>query len=168
VVSDGNWICSSLDKSFFLKEFYKNTKFVSFCVNQMPSCRVFCHTEALHAPQIRQRQIRGVMKMIYEILIRPSYNKKMTSDHLIWVESDLPTRAFEQWLRDNALLDGTVRSPLVRWSIIQSKCPAHFVLATQEDALTDRISELMSGATHLVDMPIIARQTAAGKAMVNA
>ncbi len=91
--------------------------------------------------------------MIYEILIRPSYNKLMTSDHLIWVESNMPTRFFEQWLRDHALLDGTGRSPLVRWGIVQSQRPAHFQLASQETALTDRIALLMGGAAHLAEMP---------------
>ncbi len=91
--------------------------------------------------------------MIYEILVRPSYNKVMTSDHLIWVDSEMPTRFFEQWLRDHALLDGSGRSPIVRWGIVQSQRPAHFELATQEGALIDRISELMSGAAHLADLP---------------
>ncbi len=91
--------------------------------------------------------------MIYEILVRPSYNKVMTSDHLIWVDSEMPTRFFEQWLRDHALLDGSGRSPIVRWGIVQSQRPAHFELATQEGALTDRIAELMSGAAHLAELP---------------
>lgn len=98
--------------------------------------------------------------MIYEILIRPSYNKVMTSDHLIWVESNMPTRFFEQWLRDNALLDASGRSPLVRWGIVQSQYPAHFELATQEGALTSRIAELMSGAAHLNELPVSARDGA--------
>jgi len=55
--------------------------------------------------------------LIYEILLRPSYNKKMTADHLVRIESDLPTRSFEQWLRDMSLLDGSGRSAIVRWSI---------------------------------------------------
>jgi hypothetical protein len=104
--------------------------------------------------------------MIYEILIRPSYNKLMTSDHLIWVESNMPTRFFEQWLRDHALLDGSGRSPVVRWGIVQSQRPAHFQLATQEGALTDRIAELMSGATHLTDLPVSARDSVAAKPAV--
>jgi hypothetical protein len=91
--------------------------------------------------------------MIYEILVRPSYNKRMTSDHLIWIESDLPTRSFERWLTENSLLEKSTRSPLVRWSIIQTKRAAHFILASQQEALKNRISELMSGATHLQDMP---------------
>ena len=91
--------------------------------------------------------------MIYEILVRPSYNKKMTSDHLIWIESDLPSRTFEKWMRDVALLDGTGRSPLVRWSIVQTQRAAHFILATQQDALKSKIAQLMGGATHLVNVP---------------
>ena len=92
--------------------------------------------------------------MIYEILVRPSYNKKMTSDHLIWIESDLPTRSFEKWMHDVALLDGTGRSPLVRWSIVQTQRVAHFILATQQDALKSKIAQLMGGATHLVHVPL--------------
>ena len=92
--------------------------------------------------------------MIYEILVRPSYNKKMTSDHLILIESDLPTRSFEKWMRDVALLDGTGRSPLVRWSIVQTQRAAHFILATQQDALKSKIAQLMGGATHLVNAPV--------------
>ena len=91
--------------------------------------------------------------MIYEILVRPSYNKKMTSDHLIWIESDLPSRTFEKWMRDVALLDGTGRSPLVRWSIVQTQRAAHFILATQQDALKSKIAQLMGGAIHLVNVP---------------
>ena len=92
--------------------------------------------------------------MIYEILVRPSYNKKMTSDHLIWIESDLPTRSFEKWMRDVALLDSTGRSPLVRWSIVQTQRAAHFILATQQDALKNKIAQLMGGATHLTSLPV--------------
>jgi hypothetical protein len=92
--------------------------------------------------------------MIYEILVRPSYNKKMTSDHLIWIESDLPTRSFEKWMRDVALLDSTGRSPLVRWSIVQTQRAAHFILATQQDALKNKIAQLMGGATHLLSVPV--------------
>lgn len=91
--------------------------------------------------------------MIYEILVRPSYNKKMTSDHLIWIESDLPTRSFEKWMRDVALLDSTGRSALVRWSIVQTQRAAHFILATQQDALKNKIAQLMGGAIHLASVP---------------
>ncbi len=87
--------------------------------------------------------------MIYEILVRPSYDKRMTSDHLIWIESNLPTRSFERWLSENSLLEKTTRSPIVRWSIVQTKRVADFVLATQQDGLKARIAELMSGASHL-------------------
>ncbi|WP_395011081.1 hypothetical protein [Undibacterium sp.] len=104
--------------------------------------------------------------MIYEILVRPSYNKLMTSDHLIWIDSNMPTRFFEQWLRDHALLDGSGRSPIVRWGIVQTQRPAHFQLATQEGALTDRIAELMSGATHLAELPVSARDASPAKAAV--
>ncbi len=104
--------------------------------------------------------------MIYEILVRPSYNKVMTSDHLIWVDSEMPTRFFEQWLRDHSLLDGSGRSPIVRWGIVQSQRPAHFELATQEGALTDRIAELMSGAAHLAELPASARDAAVAKPAV--
>jgi hypothetical protein len=104
--------------------------------------------------------------MIYEILVRPSYNKLMTSDHLIWVDSQMPTRFFEQWLRDNALLDGSGRSPIVRWGIVQTQRPAHFQLATQEGALTERIAELMSGATHLGELPMSARDAVQAKSPV--
>lgn len=83
--------------------------------------------------------------MIYEILVRPSYSKRMTSDHLVWVESDLPTRSFEKWLCDQSLLDASGRSAVVRWSIVQSQRPAHFKLATQAKALVSRIAELMLG-----------------------
>lgn len=104
--------------------------------------------------------------MIYEILVRPSYNKLMTSDHLIWIDSNMPTRFFEQWLRDHALLDDSGRSPIVRWGIVQTQRPAHFQLATQEGGLTDRIAELMSGATHLSEIPAAARLPVTAKAPV--
>lgn len=94
--------------------------------------------------------------MIYEILVRPSYNKKMTSDHLVWIESDLPTRSFEQWLRDMSLLDASGRSAIVRWSIVQTTRAAHFSLATQVDALKKRIAELVGGAAHLSELPLSA------------
>lgn len=93
--------------------------------------------------------------MIYEIVIRPSYNKIMTSDHLIWVESDLPSRAFEQWLKSKSLLDGTSRAPLVRWGIAQTQKSADFNLASQESQLNERITELMSGAAHLINLPLV-------------
>ena len=68
-------------------------------------------------------------------------------------------------MRDHALLDGSGRSPIVRWGIVQTQRPAHFQLATQETALTDRIAELMSGATHLADIPAV-RIPVAAKAPV--
>jgi len=85
--------------------------------------------------------------MIYEILIRGTGNKQMTSDNLIWVESNLPTRAFEKWLMERNLLNGidsTGPAPVARWSIVQSKRPAHFVLKTEAAALEMRIAELMN------------------------
>lgn len=91
--------------------------------------------------------------MIYEILVRPAYNKMMTSDQLVWIESDLPTRSFERWLQQNALLDGSNRAPIVRWSIRQTELPAQFSLETQETALKAHIADLMSGAPHLLQMP---------------
>ncbi|MBI3283704.1 MAG: hypothetical protein HYZ65_02465 [Burkholderiales bacterium] len=91
--------------------------------------------------------------MIYEILVRPSDSKKISSDHLIWIESDLTTRSFEQWLRDKSLLDGSGRAAVLRWSIVQTLRPAHFNLATQAKALKSRISELMSGAPEVLDVP---------------
>lgn len=95
--------------------------------------------------------------MIYEILIRASDNKKMTSDHLIWVESDLSTRSFEKWLRERALLGAGAMAPVVRWSIVQTKRAAHFQLATQAKALKSRISELMSGVPEVLAVPDASR-----------
>jgi len=91
--------------------------------------------------------------MIYEILVRAAENKKLTSDHLIWVDSDLPTRSFEKWMRDRGLLDGGARSPIQRWSIVQTQRAAHYQLATQAKALKSRISELMSGLPEVLDVP---------------
>jgi hypothetical protein len=88
--------------------------------------------------------------MIYEILVRPAYNKVTTSDHLVWIESDLPTRSFERWLQQNELLDGSNRAPIVRWSIRQTSSAAHFCLEADEQALKAHITELMSGAPHLM------------------
>ena len=82
--------------------------------------------------------------MIYEILIRGTSNKQMTSDNLIWVDSNLPTRAFEKWLLERNLLNASGNAPVVRWSIVQSKRPAHFVLKTEAAALERRIAELMN------------------------
>ena len=83
--------------------------------------------------------------MIYEILIRGS-NQSTSSDNLIWIESNLPTRAFEKWLVQRNLLNGFGTAPVARWSIVQSQRPAHFVLKTQEAALERRIAELMNPA----------------------
>ena len=81
--------------------------------------------------------------MIYEILIR-SGKQSTSSDNLIWIESNLPTRAFEKWLVQRNLLNGLGTAPVARWSIVQTQRPAHFVLKTQEAALERRIAELMN------------------------
>lgn len=98
--------------------------------------------------------------MIYEILLRPAYNKKMTSDHLIRIESNLPTRSFEQWLRDMSLLDGGNRSTIVRWSILQTEKPAHFKLASQLDALKAKIAELIGDPAHETPLTLMTLETA--------
>ncbi|PRC95028.1 hypothetical protein [Solimicrobium silvestre] len=82
--------------------------------------------------------------MIYEILIRGNNGKQMSSDNLIWIESNLPTRSFEQWLLSRDLLNHSGTAPVVRWSIVQTKRPAHFVLSTQAAALEQRIADLMN------------------------
>lgn len=82
--------------------------------------------------------------MIYEILIRGNNSKQMTSDNLIWIESDLPTRAFEKWLMERNFLAPGTQAPVVRWSIVQTKRPAHFVLKTEAAAIERRIAELMN------------------------
>lgn len=84
--------------------------------------------------------------MIYEILIR-STKQSTSSDNLIWIESNLPTRAFEKWLVQRDLLNGFGTAPVARWSIVQTQRPAHFVLKTQEAALERRIAELMNPST---------------------
>ena len=85
--------------------------------------------------------------MIYEILIRSKNVKQITSDNLIWIESNLPTRAFEKWLVERDLLNHSGSAPVVRWSIVQTKRPAHFVLSTQAQALEKRIAYLMNPPT---------------------
>ena len=95
--------------------------------------------------------------MIYEILVRPSDKSQMTSANLLWIESDLPSRSFEKWMRDRALLDNSGHSPIVRWSIVQTTRPAHFKLASQAKALKSRISELMSGAPEVHAVPDASR-----------
>ncbi len=82
--------------------------------------------------------------MIYEILIRSKNGKQMTSDNLIWVESNLPTRSFEKWLSERHLLNQQGNAPVARWSIVQTQRPAHFVLSTQEKALEKRIADLIN------------------------
>jgi len=81
--------------------------------------------------------------MIYEILIR-SNGKQMTSDNLIWIESNLPTRSFEKWLMERDYLVPGSQAPVVRWSIVQTQRPAHFVLKTEAAAIERRIAELMN------------------------
>jgi len=86
--------------------------------------------------------------MIYEIQIRGNKSNQMSSDNLIWIDSNLPTRSFEKWLLDRNLLasqsNGTAQGPVVRWSIVQSQRPAHFVLKTEAAAIERRIAELMN------------------------
>jgi len=82
--------------------------------------------------------------MIYEILIRGNDNKQMSSDNLIWIESNLPTRAFEKWLLDRNLLNSGGNAAVVRWSIVQTQRPAHFVLKSEAAALEQRIAALMN------------------------
>ena len=91
--------------------------------------------------------------MIYEIQVRPAANKSMSSDQLIWIESALPTRTFEQWLISKSLLNGTGNAPVVRWSVVQSDRPAHFQLETQMAALENRIAELMTSSPAIREMP---------------
>jgi hypothetical protein len=82
--------------------------------------------------------------MIYEILIRGNNSTPMTSDNLIWIESNLPTRTFEKWLLERNLLNPAAHGPVVRWRIVQTKRPAHFVLKTEAAALERRIAELVN------------------------
>ncbi len=86
--------------------------------------------------------------MIYEIQIRGNKSNQMSSDNLIWIDSNLPTRSFEKWLLDRNLLanhsNGAVQAPVVRWSIVQTQRPAHFVLKTEAAAIELRIAELMN------------------------
>ena len=82
--------------------------------------------------------------MIYEIQIRGNKSNQMSSDNLIWIDSNLPTRSFEKWLLDRNLLNASGHAPVVRWSIVQSQRPAHFVLKTEAAAIERRIAELMN------------------------
>ena len=86
--------------------------------------------------------------MIYEILVRGNDSKQMTSDNLIWIESNLPTRSFEKWLSERNLLcsAGLNQGPgaVVRWSIVQTQRRAHFMLKTEAAALERRIAELIN------------------------
>jgi len=82
--------------------------------------------------------------MIYEIQIRGNKSNQMSSDNLIWIDSNLPTRSFEKWLLDRDLLNANGLAPVVRWSIVQSQRPAHFVLKTEAAAIERRIAELMN------------------------
>ncbi len=82
--------------------------------------------------------------MVYEILIRSNNSKQMSSDNLIWIESNLPTRAFEKWLVERNLLNPAAKAPVIRWGIVQTQRPAHFVLKTEAAALEQRIAELVN------------------------
>lgn len=95
--------------------------------------------------------------MIYEILVRPATNKVINSDHVIWIESNLPSRHFERWLREKNLLDGTSTSPVQRWSIKQTQRPAHFDLANEASAIQLRIAELVGENANVIEMPEAAR-----------
>ncbi|GGX52767.1 MULTISPECIES: hypothetical protein [Undibacterium] len=106
--------------------------------------------------------------MIYEILVRAAENKKLTSDHLIWIETELGTREFEKWMRDRALLDASGKAPVVRWGIVQTQRAAHFKLATQAKALKTRISELMSGLPEVTAMQDASKALSAIRARVKA
>jgi len=68
----------------------------------------------------------------------------MQSDNLIWIESNLPTRSFEKWLLERDFLNPGSQAPVVRWSIVQTQRPAHFVLKTEAAAIERRIAELMN------------------------
>ena len=83
-------------------------------------------------------------KMIYEILIRCNNGQSVNSDNLIWIESNLPTRSFEKWLMERQLLSPAGKAPVVRWGIVQTQRPAHFVLKTQAVALEQRIAALLN------------------------
>ena len=82
--------------------------------------------------------------MIYEILIRGKKAQSTSSDNLIWVDSNLPTRSFEKWLLERNLLNHSGNAAVVRWSIVQTQRPAHFILSTQARALEKRIAYLMN------------------------
>ena len=84
--------------------------------------------------------------MIYEIQLRAAGFKQTSSDHLIWIESALPTRAFERWMEQRNLLTSSTTGIVVRWSIIQTRLPAHFNLAMEEPALLQRIAALNNPA----------------------
>lgn len=84
--------------------------------------------------------------MIYEIEIRGN-NGQTSPDNLIWIESNLPTRAFEQWLISRDLLNRSGKAPVVRWSIVQTKRRAHFVLSKEAAAIESRIAELLNPST---------------------
>ena len=82
--------------------------------------------------------------MIYEILIRSSQGKSNNADNLIWIESNLPTRAFEKWLMERQLINTSGTGAVARWRIVQTQRPAHFVLKSQAAALEQRIAELIN------------------------
>ncbi|PRC93299.1 hypothetical protein [Solimicrobium silvestre] len=103
--------------------------------------------------------------MIYEIQIRATGSKQYSpqslsqssSEQLIWVESSLPTRAFEQWLVKRNLLNFLGNGAVARWSIVQTKRPAHFVLDSEERALEQRIAALMHPTSVVKKVPAITK-----------
>jgi hypothetical protein len=95
--------------------------------------------------------------MIYEILIRSGGKQALSADNLVWIESDLPTRSFEQWLQERSLLTRSSNAPVVRWGIVQSARKAHFKLATEAKALEHHISELINGSHEVHAVPDASR-----------
>ena len=92
--------------------------------------------------------------MIYEIQIRASA-PNTSSDQLIWIESSLSTRMFEQWMVKQNLFNNLATAIVVRWRIIQTKLPAHFKLAVEERALIHRIALLNAPALAIKKIPNI-------------
>jgi hypothetical protein len=95
--------------------------------------------------------------MIYEIQLRAAALNKPSSDHLIRIESSLPTRAFEQWMIRRNLLSNSPAAAVVRWRIVQTNYPAHFVLDSNEQALVNRIAALISPALTVKQIPMAAK-----------
>lgn len=99
----------------------------------------------------------GSTKMIYELLIRASGQQTPSADNLVWIESDLPTRSFEQWMTERSLLTRMSSAPVVRWGVVQSARKAHFKLATEAQALEHHISELINGSHEVHAVPDASR-----------